>query len=53
MQGEGLRSATVMIPEMIGYDAAAPQYTYDPSRCQDEFRQPVSAGRTYGRPGLP
>jgi peptide/nickel transport system substrate-binding protein len=44
MQGEGLRSVTVMLPEMVGYDAAAPQYTYDPAHCQDEFRQAIFDG---------
>jgi peptide/nickel transport system substrate-binding protein len=52
MQGEGLRSATVMIPEMIGYDAAAPQYTYDPSRCQDEFRQASFGGQNVWEAGF-
>jgi len=52
MQGEGLRSATVMLPEMIGYDAAAPQYTYDLARCQDEFRQAIFGGSSVWEAGF-
>jgi peptide/nickel transport system substrate-binding protein len=39
-----LRSVTVMLSEMIGYDAGAPQYTYDPGRCQEEFSQASFGG---------
>lgn len=44
VQGEGLRSITVMLPGMIGYDANAPTYTYDPVRCEDELRQASFGG---------
>jgi peptide/nickel transport system substrate-binding protein len=44
MLGEGERSFTVMLPGMIGYEADAPHYEYDPARCQDEFRQASFGG---------
>jgi peptide/nickel transport system substrate-binding protein len=43
--GEGVRSINVMLPGMIGYDANSPYYTYDPYRCEDEFRQAIFNGR--------
>lgn len=42
--GEGVRSITVMLPGMIGYDANAPYYSYNPERCEQEFRQSSFGG---------
>ncbi|MFM8320151.1 MAG: ABC transporter substrate-binding protein, partial [Chloroflexota bacterium] len=46
LQGEGIRAITVMLPDMIGYDANAPYYVYEPKRCEDELRQAVFDGRS-------
>ncbi len=52
MGGEGLRAATVMPPNMLGYDAASPYYTYAPQRCEDELRQAVFAGSSVWEQGF-
>lgn len=36
--GEGVRSKTVMLPGMVGYDENAPYYTYDLDKCKAEFQ---------------
>ncbi|HEX2979597.1 MAG TPA: ABC transporter substrate-binding protein, partial [Anaerolineaceae bacterium] len=36
--GEGVRSKTVMLPGMIGYQEDAPTYEYDPEKCASEFQ---------------
>lgn len=38
LQGEGVRSHTVMLPGMLGYDENAPIYTYDPAKCEEEIK---------------
>ena len=38
LQGEGVRSHTVMLPGMLGYDENAPIYTYDAAKCEEEFK---------------
>jgi peptide/nickel transport system substrate-binding protein len=38
LQGEGVRSHTVMLPGMIGYDEQAPVYEYDLAKCEEEFK---------------
>lgn len=38
LQGEGVRSHTVMLPGMIGYDENAPIYEYDLDKCAEEFK---------------
>ncbi len=43
--GEGIRAITVMLPNMIGYDANASYYTYNPKQCEDEFRQAEFGGK--------
>jgi peptide/nickel transport system substrate-binding protein len=37
LQGEGTRAPVLMLPGMSGYDEAAPQYTYDIAKCQEEL----------------
>ncbi len=37
LQGEGTRAPVLMLPGMSGYDDAAPQYTYDIAKCQEEL----------------
>ncbi len=46
LRGEGIRSNNVMLPNMLGYDASSPYYTYNLDRCADEFRQAQFDGRT-------
>jgi peptide/nickel transport system substrate-binding protein len=36
--GEAVRSTDVMLPGMIGYDPNDPVYTYDPAKCEEEFK---------------
>jgi peptide/nickel transport system substrate-binding protein len=36
--GEAVRSTNVMLPGMIGYDENFPVYTYDPAKCEEEFK---------------
>lgn len=38
LQGEAVRSKTVMLPGMIGYDENAPFYEYDLDKCAEEFK---------------
>ena len=38
LQGEGVRSLNVMLPGMIGYNDKDPSYTYDPKKCEEEFK---------------
>lgn len=38
MQGEANRAPVLMLPGMVGYDADAPQYTYDIEKCQEELQ---------------
>jgi len=38
LQGEGVRSHTVMLPGMLGYDEEAPIYTFDLAKCEEEFK---------------
>jgi ABC-type transport system substrate-binding protein len=37
LMGEGARAPVLMLPGMSGYDDAAPQYTYDIAKCQEEL----------------
>ncbi|MEW5869192.1 MAG: ABC transporter substrate-binding protein [Chloroflexota bacterium] len=37
--GEGVRSPTVILPGMIGYQEDAPMYNYDPAKCEEEIKQ--------------
>lgn len=50
--GEGVRSITVMLPGMTGYDANAPYYYYDPGRCEQEFRQSSFGGPSVWEAGF-
>lgn len=52
MLGEGVRSTTVMLPGMIGFDPNAPHYVYDPQRCQDELRQASFGGPSVWETGF-
>jgi len=36
---EGVRSTTVMLPGMLGDQADAPIYTYDPAKCEELLKQ--------------
>jgi peptide/nickel transport system substrate-binding protein len=36
--GEGVRSKTVMLPGMLGYDENAPTYELDLAKCEEEFK---------------
>lgn len=36
--GEAVRSSTVFLPGMLGDDPNAPQYTYDPAKCEEELK---------------
>jgi peptide/nickel transport system substrate-binding protein len=47
-----VRSITVMLPGMIGYDAGAPHYVYDPALCQDELRQSSFGGPNVWQAGF-
>jgi peptide/nickel transport system substrate-binding protein len=38
LQGEAVRSRTVMLPGMLGYDETAPIYEYDLVKCEEEFK---------------
>ena len=38
LMGEGVRSTTVMLPGMSGYDENAPAFNYDPAKCEEEFK---------------
>lgn len=37
LQGEGIRSKSVIFPGMVGYDDNAPSYDYDPEKCKSEL----------------
>jgi peptide/nickel transport system substrate-binding protein len=37
--GEAIQSVGYLIPGMLGYDADAPHYSYDPEQCQAEIEQ--------------
>lgn len=50
--GEGVRSITVMLPGMTGYDANASYYFYDPARCEQEFRQSSFGGPSVWEAGF-
>jgi peptide/nickel transport system substrate-binding protein len=36
--GEGVQTVTIPVAGMPGYDANAPHYTYDPAKCEEEFK---------------
>lgn len=38
LQGEAVRSKTLMLPGMIGYDENQPVFEYDPAKCEEEFK---------------
>jgi peptide/nickel transport system substrate-binding protein len=38
MVGEGVQTLTIPVAGMPGYDANAPHYTYDPAKCEEEFK---------------
>jgi len=38
LQGEAVRSRTIMLPGMIGYDENAPIYEMDLAKCEEEFK---------------
>ena len=44
LQGEGVRSVNVMLPGMIGYNEQDPHYTYDPKKCEEEFKASTLKG---------
>lgn len=50
--GEGIRSITVMLPGMTGYDANASYYRYDTARCEEEFRQSSFGGPSVWEAGF-
>lgn len=37
-QGEGIQSYDVMLPGMIGYEDNGAHYSYDPKKCEEEFK---------------
>ncbi len=37
-QGEAVQSKTLALVGMPGFDANAPAYTYDPAKCEEEFK---------------
>jgi len=36
--GEGVQTLTIPVAGMPGYDANAPHYTFDPAKCEEEFK---------------
>ena len=38
MVGEGVQTSTIPVAGMPGYEADAPVYTYDPAKCEEEFK---------------
>lgn len=42
--GEGVRSPDVMLPGMIGANDNDPTYTYDPAKCEEEFKASTLTG---------
>jgi peptide/nickel transport system substrate-binding protein len=46
LHGEGIRTITVMLPGMIGYNADSPHYNFDPQACVDELHQAEFDGRS-------
>ena len=36
--GEGVQTLTIPVAGMPGFDANAPHYTYDPAKCEEEFK---------------
>jgi len=38
LAGQGVRSNNIMLPGMIGYQDDSPIYTYDPAKCEEEFK---------------
>jgi len=38
MVGEGVQTLTIPVAGMPGFDANAPHYTYDPAKCEEEFK---------------
>ncbi|HET9590734.1 MAG TPA: ABC transporter substrate-binding protein [Anaerolineales bacterium] len=38
MVGEGVQTVVLPVAGMPGYDASAPHYTYDPAKCEEEFK---------------
>jgi peptide/nickel transport system substrate-binding protein len=38
LQGEAIRSRTVMLPGMLGYDENAPIYEFDMAKCEEELK---------------
>jgi peptide/nickel transport system substrate-binding protein len=38
MVGEGVQTLVVPVAGMPGYDANAPHYSYDPAKCEEEFK---------------
>jgi peptide/nickel transport system substrate-binding protein len=38
LQGEAKQAPTVMLPGEAGYDESTPMYTYDPKKCEEEFK---------------
>lgn len=45
-QGEGIRAINVMLPNMIGYEANSPYYTYNPEQCAAELRSANFNGKS-------
>jgi len=38
LQGEAVQSVGIPVEGMIGYEPDGPRYTYDPAKCEQEFR---------------
>ena len=38
MVGEGVQTLTIPVAGMPGFDLNAPHYTYDPAKCEEEFK---------------
>ncbi len=39
LHGEAVQSYGPLIPGMLGYDPNAPHYSYDPKKCEEEFKK--------------
>lgn len=39
LNGEAVQNVGVLIPGMLGYDPNGAKYTYDPAKCEEEFKQ--------------
>ncbi len=39
LHGEAVQNYGPLIPGMLGYDPNGPHYTYDPKKCESEFKQ--------------